>query len=133
MQHNFDYDIVVEISDVTLGDTIIKRKATFETLIYNKRAKSLVVSWLIEYFANENGGYGEKLQLPGVSAYSKELIAGQASYIDLATQQLLVPGEDGQITFPENYSTEFEFYNMIAETKQVVIHQLIRASAAKIV
>ncbi len=136
-QQHFNFDIVVTIPDVVLGDTILKRKATFETLIYNKKSDSLSVGWLIEYFGNNAGDYGDKIDLKGVSSYGSELVAAQNSFIDLATQQLFYEADlqkdaDGVVTDSRNYTTEFEFYNMVAETQTVNIHSLIRASALKI-
>lgn len=129
-QQHFNFDIIVEITDLVLGNTKLKRKATFETLIYNKKSGVLSVAWKVEYYADNNGQYGAKLDASGITAYSKEQLAGAASYVNLDTQEMFIATPT--TVFPENYSTEFEFYNFVAETQTVNIHSLIRAQAAKI-
>ena len=86
--------IILEIPDLVIDNTVIKRKAYMFTLIYNQEYNSLCVSWVVKHYSNNNGEYGEYLG-NNVPDKLKETIA------DLS---VIVKYPSGEIIEEQDYS-----------------------------
>lgn len=125
--------IVLEISDKVLGATTLKRKANFFTMIYNQGNKSLVISWTVEYFSsNSDNTYGDSMSNM-ISSFSKESIADNTTIVDQSTGVILFQNSDG--TYGDGTQTvmgQYDWFNMIAETQQLPVHNMIRQYGSQI-
>jgi hypothetical protein len=81
-------DIVLEIPDIVLSNTIIKRKAKMLTLNYNQPYKTVSVAWEIQHYADDNGQYGEYIGVQ-VGDKLKETIADNTTIVNAATGEII--------------------------------------------
>lgn len=122
---SFDAQIVIDIPDSAVGGTILKRKAALKSFTYDLSNKTLTTSWIVSYFANDNGAYGEAINfLPN---YTKDLVADNSVVIDSSNFHVLTPDERASTDFDTdtNLWYEFDFYQMIAATQTTNVHQLL--------
>lgn len=131
-------DIVVELSDLVIGDTKIKRKGYLESMVYSPADKRVVINFRVVPFAVATGDtYGAPLANSNFQTYFKVQVADNSSYVDAQTGQLLGdvytldadPSStlEGGLLYGRDYMYEFEFYKMIAGNQPVIIDQLIIA------
>ena len=73
MINTFEAPIVLDINND--NQTGLKRKAFYQTLIDNRITKELCTTWLVRYYENNNGEYGEQITSEGILPYSRNLIA----------------------------------------------------------
>lgn len=128
--------IEIEITDKVIGGTILKRKATLHTMIYNQASKALSLSWVVKYFADDSGDYGAAINVPGIATYSQESIADNRTVVDVATGTILEPEDeildvDGERTgtWPgvDDTMGQYDWFYMMAETNPLMVHELISA------
>ena len=81
-------DIVLEIPDIVLANTIIKRKAKMLTLIYNQPYKTVSVAWQIQHYADDNGQYGEYIGAQ-VGDKLKETLADNTTIVNAQTGDII--------------------------------------------
>jgi hypothetical protein len=115
------YNIELEIPDVTIAGTTIKRKAKCFTMTYNLTYKTLALSWEVSHYANDNGTYGEPLSF--IPNYSKENIADNTTLVD-ASGAFVYPDADGN--YPSDAIGQFDWFNNLGENAQINVHNLIR-------
>lgn len=115
------YNIELEIPDLTIAGTTIKRKAKCFTMIYNLAYKTLSLSWEVSHYANDNGAYGEPLSF--IPNYSKENVADNTTMVD-ASGAFVYPDTDGN--YPSDAIGQFDWFNNIGENAQINVHNLIR-------
>jgi len=129
------YNIELEIPDVVISGTIIKRKATLFTMIYNLKSKSLALTWDVSHFANDNGAYG--MPLTFIPSYSKDNVADNTTIVDPATGAFLtdadlytdgVDADANPIKVPTNIPQigQFDWFNNLGENVQINVHNLIK-------
>lgn len=134
-------DIEIDIPDLVVNETLsLKRKAKLFTMTYNQHLKFLVLSWLVSY--------PDLLEVKGFTTYSKESIADNTTMVDVNTGEILAPiitevplldgdgnptkDADGneittqEISYPGDYIGQYDWFNMIAETQPVKVHDMIR-------
>lgn len=117
--------ITINIPDVQVGNTILKRKAQLFTMIYNQNNKSLVLNWVVKYYADNEGEYGEELTASGISSYSKESVANNTVFVNPSTGAFVAEGTPGAIG-------QYDFFYYLAENKDINVHDLIRAYGASV-
>lgn len=79
-------DIIVEISDREIEGVILKRKAIVQNIDIALSAKKVSLNLIVKYFGkNKDGTYADELQLPGITAYNKSLVADMTTLADVAT------------------------------------------------
>ena len=123
--------IILEIPDLVIDNTIIKRKAYMLTLIYNQEYNSLCVSWIVKHYSNNNGEYGEYLGNK-VPDKLKETIADLSVIVKYPSGEIieeqdysLYQDENGDWTI--NVMYQYDFFNQIGENVDVNIHNLVRS------
>ena len=117
--------ITINIPDVQVGNTILKRKAQLFTMIYNQNNKSLVLNWVVKYYADNEGEYGEELTASGISSYSQESVANNTVFVNPSTGAFVAEGTPGAIG-------QYDFFYYLAENKDINVHDLIRAYGASV-
>jgi hypothetical protein len=121
--------ITINIPDLVVGDTVIKRKAELFTLIYNQATKQVCLSWTIKSFANNGGQYGDAL--PFIPNTSKEMIADNSVFVNPANGQRVeknvpIPDTEPQeFDYPCDYISEYEFFFVMAASQPIKLHDVI--------
>lgn len=116
-------EIEIDIPDLVTGAVTLKRKAKLFTLIYNQATKALTLSWIVSY---------PELNAKGISSYSKESTADNTTMVNVQTGEVLQPeiitNAEGVIetTYPGNYIGQYDWFNYVAETQPLNVHDLIR-------
>lgn len=121
--------ITIDIPDLVVNSLSLKRTATLFTMIYNQATKSLTLAWLVEYTDLQG--------IKGLSSYTKESIADNSTMVDVNTGAILSPVLDangdpvldanGNNTYAGDYIGQYDWFNNLAETQQIKVHDLIRA------
>lgn len=147
--------IVVEISDLVIESTEIKRKARFDRLLYQQGAEptfgiqsaslqKVTIGLTIQHFAKApDGSYGTSLEgRPGFSSYQHNLIADNSSLVDAATGEVICDASEynkvesvlpGGILYGRDFMYEDEFFRRMAELVDIkvddtIIHYIQTAS-----
>jgi hypothetical protein len=81
-------DIMLDIPDVVIEGTIIKRKAKMLTMIYNQAYETLTVAWQIQHYANNAGEYGEYIKAQ-VGDKLKETTADNEVIVNAETGEII--------------------------------------------
>ena len=129
------YNIELNIPDVSISGTTIKRKAKLFTMIYNLQYKSLALTWEVSHYANDNGAYGQALTF--IPNYAKENVADNTTIVDPTTGAFLtdsdlytdgVDADGNPIKVPTNIPQigQFDWFNNLGENAQINVHNLIR-------
>jgi len=114
--------IVLEIPDVQIQGTTIKRKAELFALIYNMSTKQVSISWIVSHYAeNGNGTYGADMS-DIIPSYSKEQIATNDVPVDPITGIPIDPAMGDTM----GYVGQYDFFNDMAENMDVKVHSIIR-------
>lgn len=141
---SYDFPLLIcDIPDLVQGETIIKRKAELNFLLYQPRDRKVTISIQVLPFAAVNNQYGDRLDIPNSPfvSYEKVMYATDMWFVDAITGEVLCETKDEysdgfdeeqnpiKIINPllnnRTYVKEFEFYNMLANIQPVIINQLI--------
>lgn len=139
MINTFQSKIIIDINDDSI--TGLKRKAEYQMMIDNRTTNEVITSWLVRYYANNNGQYGQQIVSEGISPYSRNLIANNDTLVDASQGGSYVAKRDGdkwitvqtgqeytqaEIDANEHLYGEYDFFMMIAETQPSIINNIIR-------
>lgn len=136
-------NIIINIPDLIINDTIIKRKAVLFTMTYNQDSKYLALTWIVKSFSNNNGEYGESLESV-IPDYSHNSIADNTIFVNPQTGEILPPiitpitdSQTGYITYNVDYSvdymSQYDWFNMIAESQPIQVHTMIRQYGSTVI
>ena len=116
------YPIVIEIPDVIIQGTILKRKASLYTMTYNIAKQYVALSWEISYYAYTlNGNYGNEITF--IPKYTKENVADNTTKVD-SNGTIVLPDSSGN--YPPGVIGQFDFFNNVAENVPVKVNAVIR-------
>ena len=133
-------DIVLEIPDVVIDATTLKRKAVVHSMIYNLSAKMVSVSWIVKHFAkNADGTYGDDLSAI-IPPYTREQIATNQVPVNPVTGFPLDPEyiKPTIVTDPITgevlevipsltpWVGQYDFFNNMGENVPVKVNDVIR-------
>jgi hypothetical protein len=139
MINTFEAPIVLDINND--NQTGLKRKAFYQTLIDNRITKELCTTWLVRYYENNNGEYGEQITSEGILPYSRNLIANNDTLVDASQDgayvakkingvwiniQTGVEFTQAEINANDYLYGEYDFFMLIAETQPSIINDIIR-------
>ena len=113
--------ITINIADLVVGDTVIKRKATLFTMTYNQFTKTVSLSWTVKSYANDGGDYGDALTM--IPDYSKESIADNNVAVNPATGEILIADENGD--YEMDYLGQYDFFYTMGATVDIKVHDVI--------
>lgn len=143
MLNTFENSIVISLPDDITG---LKRKAKFQCLIHNVETKELTTNWVVNYYINDNGDYGELVSSEGIRPYGRQLIADNNTLVDATKFGTIeyyvakkVGGDfihlvDGEIFTEEDIEAnpylygEFDFFCYVAATQPTIIDNLITSA-----
>lgn len=131
----YDYTpirIEVEIPDLIIGDTIIKRKIELDSMVYNQAAQAVTLDWIIKHYSNEGGKYGVYLgdeeRYIKIEDKRRSTVADNLSFVNAQTGEFITEEEKDSIMWIGQY----DFFNMIAETIPIKVHKMIEDYGKKI-
>ena len=120
------YPIVLDIPDVVIDGTVLKRKASLFTMTYNISKLYVSLAWEVEYWsAKEDGSYGEPISF--IPKYTKESVADNTTKVD-STGTILQPDSSGN--YPPGAIGQFDFFNNMAENIPIKVNAVIRQYGA---
>ena len=118
--------IVLNISDLTIDNTVIKRKAELFTMTYNQSSKELSLIWKVKHYSNNNGEYGE--YIPDIAKDKiKETLADNSVMVSPVDGSFILPDEEGNYDENTPMMGQYDFFWIVAETQNIKVHDLIRA------
>lgn len=129
------HKIIINIPDVVIGDTIIKRTATLFNMNYNVTAEHLALQWVVKHYAkNEDNTLGDYLDF--IPDWTKETLADNTTMCDVTNGHPIEKDYDtGQVDEENNpimdynpaitYTGQYDFFFMMADTMAVNVHPLI--------
>ena len=135
LQSYTDTQIIVEISDRDIQGISLKRKALVQSISIELAATRVALNLVIKYYGkNEDESYADELNIPGITAYNKSLIADMTTLVDATNgiklcdvaDQLIDDEADAgqQIENPvlsgKTYMYEFEFFMAMMHQATVV-------------
>lgn len=136
-------DIILEMPDIVVDSTVLKRKAKLFSLVYNTAEKFVTLSWVVTtYAANDDGSYGNDLSA-FIPVYRREQIAtnnvpvnpvtGVPISPELIAPTITIDPETGEeIVTPSNipWVGQYDFFNNVGENLPIKIHDVIRQFGA---
>lgn len=116
------YPIVLDIPDVVIQGTTLKRKASLFTMTYNLGRQYVSLNWEVTYYAAKSDGtYGEEITF--IPKYTKENVADNTVKVD-STGTIVLPDAEGN--YPSGVIGQFDFFNNVAENVPVKVNAVIR-------
>ena len=116
--------IVLNIPDIEVGETTVKRTATYSKMEDNRDAKSLSLIWTIKYYAVDSlGNYAAYLGSTFPDK-KKTFTATNLNMVNPANGQPLTPDVNGNYSM--NYTGQYDFFNSIADNVAIKFSDIIR-------
>lgn len=108
----------VEVNNLTVGSTEVKRKALVRFLDVNWESKYVrIVGKVVFYGKNADDTYGAEIKSMGRPEF---YITASTQWVNAATGELLNVSNEADIDQFIEYMAEFDFFDMIAATPQNV-------------
>jgi len=117
-------NIILEIDDIIIDNTIIKRKAYLLSMIYNITNKTVVLNWEIRHYGSTiNNQYGEYL-INIIPNKTKTTTADNTTFVNSQTGAFVYP--DSEDFIDVDYIGQFDFFSKLAENQPIIVNELIR-------
>ncbi len=110
--------ITLEIPDLVINNTILKRKAICIRMTFEQSIKQVSVRWGVRYYADTLGSYGKELSNT-FDPYEIEAVADNKTFVDPATGVI----EDNPTG---NVMGQYDWFFMIASMHPIVVNEMIR-------
>lgn len=141
------HELILDIPDIIIGETTIKRTATCFKMNYVLGGKMVVLTWIVKHYAkNPDGTKGDYLQFIG--DWAKESIADNTSMCDVTnghpiektydTGQVEKDANGNPILDPDgneikifdydpsiNYTGQYDFFFNLGESQEVLVNSMI--------
>lgn len=116
--------IVLQIPDLVVGNTIIKRDAQLISMCYNTSNMTLVLMWNIRHYADSSGTYGRYLDYI-IPDRIKKTTADNTVMVNSSTGAFVYKDSSGN--YPENilYIGQFNFFQRLAEYQPILVNSMI--------
>ena len=116
------YPIVLDIPDVVINETILKRKASLFTMTYNISKQYVALAWEVTYYsAKDDGSYGDEISF--IPKYTKESVADNSTKVD-STGKIVYPDSSGN--YPPGSIGQFDYFNNMAENTPILVNYVIK-------
>lgn len=112
--------IKINIPDVEINGTILKRKAELFSMVYNQKFQCLTLNWDVYYYSDSSGYYGQPIKINGITSYRKESIANNTVFVNPTTGAFVTPDTPGAVG-------QYDFFYYLAENQNINVHDLIRS------
>ena len=118
--------ITLLISNYQVEETIIKRKAVLQTMLYDQMHKELTLVWSVQFYAqNADGSYGESMVLT-IPSQTKKSIADNTTYVNPSNGEIIQPSEG------VDYMGQYDYFYMLADTTPLIVNDMIRQYGAAV-
>lgn len=121
--------VTIDIPDLKIGNTIIKRKVTENILIDNVAMKFVAMTWDVNHYADSISGgkhyYGQKIENDGIRTYQITTRADNNTMVDLANGEIVKANSEG--IYPEGSIGQFDYFRYIAKNVPIKLDDLKRA------
>lgn len=131
----FEYNSVqieIEIPDLVISDTIIKRKILLDSMTYNQAAKIVVLDWIVKHYSNNSDKYGEYLgdgiAYRRIEDKRRTTTADNSVFVDVQTGEFITEEQKNSVMWIGQY----DFFNMLSEVMPIKIHETIHNYGSKI-
>lgn len=115
-------EVRIEIPDLIINNTIIKREAYYSQLKDNTDSKTVCVDFIVQHFAtDENNQKGEYIGYY-IADYIRTITATNDSMCDLTNGVPI----DNLDTFEGSYTGQYDFFTYLRETQPILINQYLR-------
>lgn len=121
--------ITIDIPDYVVNGTQIKRKAVLQSMEYNQEKRFLSLTWVVKSYADSSGQYGSYLA-PQIADYTIRSVADNSVAVNPANGQILVA--DTSLHYLIDYMWQYDWFNMIGETQNINVHDLIREYGSRV-
>lgn len=146
--------ILVDIDDVTIENTVIKRKVLYKQMVYTdppfdgeanagpfSPMDGVVLNCRVLLFASApDGTYGPRLASRIFNDYDVQITADKNTLVDPTTGDVIceaskqfdpVSFQEGGVLYGIDYMTENDFFHQMASLAPVVVREVIAAYLAK--
>lgn len=117
--------VTLNISDVEVNGTILKRQATSSKMTYDMDLKFVSVIWRVSYHSDSLGYYGQEIKINGIYSYNKEIVANNSVMVSASTGEPLEADKDG--LFPPNAIGQYDYFSKVLADMPIKVNDLIRA------
>lgn len=121
--------VTIDIPDLKIGNTIIKRKVTENVLIDNVAMKFVAMTWDVIHYADSISEgkhyYGKKIENDGIRTYQITTRADNNTMVDLANGEIVKANSEG--IYPEGSIGQFDYFRYIAKNVPIKLDDLKRA------
>lgn len=119
--------IKIEIPSVSINGTKLLRKAELIEMVYNQKIKFVKLSFLVSYYSDSLGFYGEEINIKGINPYIKDVLADNKTFVNPLNGDILEKGNDGK--YQEPNIGQYDFFYYISQNQKLIVHDLIRKYA----
>lgn len=112
------------LTDITINNTILKRKASIAYFSINKVFKQIQVTVNVSYYADSAGTYGQHINANGIIDYQRTFTADNSIYVDTLGNIITLP-------YTGRYYTSYGFFSLMETTDPVIVDQAILSVAEK--
>lgn len=131
--------LMIELPDLVVGNITIKRKAQIIEQTYNPVEKKVSLTFDVFPFADNKGDFGDRLDIGDDSFFKtvrNTIVAANKFLVDSSTGKVLT-GIDSEYMYVKeekvldpilegkNYMPDFDFYDYVAHTQQIILVQMI--------
>ena len=116
--------IVLNIPDIEVGETTLKRTATYSDLKDSRTLKTLSLIWIVKYYAVDSLGNYAAYMGSIFPDKIKTFTATNNVMVNPSNGQVLTPDKDGNYSM--NYTGQYDFFNSIADNVAIKLSDIIR-------
>ena len=116
--------IVLNIPDISVGETTLKRTATYSEMKDSRSLKTLSLVWIVKYYAVDS--------LDNIGAYMGSIFTDKIKTFT-ATNNIMVNPSNGQVLTPDangnysmNYTGQYDFFNSISDNISIKLSDVIK-------
>jgi len=116
--------IVLNIPDLVISNTVIKRDAQLISMCYSTSNATLVLMWNIRHYSDSSGSYGKYIDYI-IPDRIKKTIADNTVMVNSQTGAFVYKDSTGN--YPQNipYCGQFNFFQYIADNKPILVNPMI--------
>lgn len=114
--------IILDIPSITIDNTVIQRQIELFTMIYNQNNETLSLGWLVKHYSDNEGVIGTYLGNL-ITDKSRISVADNSTFVDIQANGAFITEEEKETKV---WMGQYDFFNMLAETQSLIIHDAIR-------
>lgn len=115
----------LNLPDTHINGTKLKLKADLEELCYNQRFKTVILRWVVSYYADSFGRYGRPIILPGITNYTKTTKADNTVMVDSLTGEILEKDSSGNYPEGKTPMGQYDWFYNVGEYMEINVHDMI--------